>query len=49
MLSSSEATSRLNALLIGATALAHDLILVTHNTRDFEGIPKLRLDGWLKS
>jgi len=24
-------------LLIGATALLHDLVLVTRNTRDFEG------------
>ncbi|HUQ72438.1 MAG TPA: type II toxin-antitoxin system VapC family toxin, partial [Planctomycetaceae bacterium] len=33
-------------LLIAATALVHDLTLVTHNTRDFAGIPDLRLDDW---
>lgn len=30
-------------LLIAATALAHDLTLVTHNTKDFANIPELRL------
>lgn len=33
-------------LLIGATALVHDLTLVTHNTRDFANIPGLRLMDW---
>lgn len=32
---------------IAATALAHNLTLVTHNTRDFQHIPGLRLDDWL--
>jgi tRNA(fMet)-specific endonuclease VapC len=34
-------------LLIAATALVYDLILVTHNTVDFQDIPNLRLEGWL--
>jgi tRNA(fMet)-specific endonuclease VapC len=33
--------------LIGATALAHDMTLVTHNTADFRTIPGLRLVDWL--
>jgi tRNA(fMet)-specific endonuclease VapC len=32
---------------IAATALVHNLTLVTHNTRDFQHIPGLRLDDWL--
>jgi tRNA(fMet)-specific endonuclease VapC len=36
-------------LMIAAVALVHDLTLVTHNTRDFERIPGLRLDDWLQS
>jgi tRNA(fMet)-specific endonuclease VapC len=34
-------------LLIAATALVHDLTLVTHNQQDFANIPGLRLDDWL--
>ena len=34
-------------LLIGATALIHDLTLVTHNTKDFANIPGLRILDWL--
>jgi tRNA(fMet)-specific endonuclease VapC len=34
-------------LLLAATAIAHNLTLVTHNTRDFEKIPGLRLEDWL--
>jgi tRNA(fMet)-specific endonuclease VapC len=33
--------------LIAATALAFDLTLVTHNTRDFAGIQGLRIADWL--
>jgi predicted nucleic acid-binding protein len=34
-------------LLIAATALVHDLTLVTHNTKDYATIPGLKLDDWL--
>ncbi|MBA3315275.1 MAG: type II toxin-antitoxin system VapC family toxin [Planctomycetaceae bacterium] len=34
-------------LMIAATALAHGLTLVTHNTRDFEHVPGLALEDWL--
>jgi tRNA(fMet)-specific endonuclease VapC len=34
-------------LMIGSIALVHNLTLVTHNTRDFQNIPGLRLDDWL--
>jgi tRNA(fMet)-specific endonuclease VapC len=27
-------------------ALAHDLVLVTHNTREFARVPGLRLEDW---
>jgi tRNA(fMet)-specific endonuclease VapC len=33
-------------LLIAATARAHDLILVTHNLRDFAPVIGLRLEDW---
>jgi predicted nucleic acid-binding protein len=33
---------------IAAHALAENLTLVTHNTRDFEGAPGLRLADWVK-
>ncbi len=33
--------------LIAAHALAEDLILVTHNTRHFEKIPRLKLEDWM--
>ena len=32
---------------IAATALVHNLTLVTHNTKDYVNIPGLRLDDWL--
>ncbi|MCC7474350.1 MAG: type II toxin-antitoxin system VapC family toxin [Pirellulales bacterium] len=35
-------------LMIAATALVHDLTLVTHNTRDFQHVPGLRLEDWLQ-
>jgi predicted nucleic acid-binding protein len=34
-------------LLIGATALVHDLTVVTHYHHHFARIPGLRLDDWL--
>ena len=34
-------------LLIPATALVHNLTLVTHNTRDYANVPGLRVHDWL--
>jgi tRNA(fMet)-specific endonuclease VapC len=34
-------------LLIAATAVAHNLTVVTHNTVDFAGIPGVRTIDWL--
>jgi len=36
-------------LMIAAAALVNDFTLVTHNTADFQYIPKLRLSDWLKA
>ncbi len=33
-------------LLIAATARAHDLVLVTHNGREFGRVPGLRFEDW---
>lgn len=33
--------------LIAAHARSLDLVLVTHNTREFSRVPKLRIDDWL--
>ena len=35
-----------NDLLIACIALAHDATLVTRNTKDFTGIPGLKLENW---
>jgi tRNA(fMet)-specific endonuclease VapC len=35
-----------NDLLIATTALAYDYILVTHNTREFSRIEKLKTEDW---
>jgi len=35
-----------NDLLIAATARAHDLVLVTHNLREFSRVPGLRIEDW---
>ena len=34
-------------LLIAATALEHNLTLVTHNVQDYSKIPGLKIDDWL--
>jgi tRNA(fMet)-specific endonuclease VapC len=34
-------------LMIASVALVYDLILVTHNTGDFQNVPGLQLDDWL--
>lgn len=36
-------------LLIAATAIVHDLTLVTHNLRDFTRVNGLRLADWIAS
>jgi len=33
--------------LIAATALVHDLTIVTHNTKHFVGIPDLKIEDWV--
>ena len=35
-----------NDTMIAATALVHKLTLVTHNTREFNRVPGLRLEDW---
>jgi len=35
-------------LMIASVALVDDLTLVTHNTADFQHIPGLRVEDWLK-
>ena len=35
-------------LMIAAVALVHNLTLVTNNVADFQGIPGLRLEDWLR-
>jgi tRNA(fMet)-specific endonuclease VapC len=35
-----------NDMLIAATARAHDLILVTHNTREFSRVVGLKVEDW---
>lgn len=35
-----------NDMLIAAVTLAHDLVLVTHNTSEFERVPGLVIEDW---
>jgi tRNA(fMet)-specific endonuclease VapC len=35
-----------NDLMIAATAVAHDLVLVTHNTAEFGRVAGLRIEDW---
>lgn len=35
-------------LLIGATAIANDMIMVTENIRHFENMPGIKLENWVK-
>ena len=35
-----------NDLQIAATALAHNLTVVTHNSREFARVPNLKLEDW---
>lgn len=35
-----------NDVLIAASALAHDLILVSHNVGEFARVPGLKLEDW---
>lgn len=36
-------------LLIAAITIAHDLTLITHNTREFKRVPGLKLEDWENS
>ncbi len=38
-----------NDLLIAASALAHDLTLITHNVREFGRVPGLKYEDWEES
>lgn len=35
-------------LLIGSTAIAHDLTLVTNNTKHFDRLDGLKIEDWIK-
>jgi tRNA(fMet)-specific endonuclease VapC len=34
-------------LLIGSTAIVHDLVLITRNTKDFAGLDGIELENWI--
>lgn len=36
-----------NDVLIGATALEHNMTIITNNTNHFSRIPKLSIDNWV--
>lgn len=46
LLDAGQATPEMD-LLIAATALVHELTLVTHNVRDFAHVPGLMVQDWL--
>ncbi len=35
-------------LLIGCTAIANDLIMVTENIKDFKNFSNIKLENWIK-
>ncbi len=35
-----------NDLIIAATALAYDAVLITHNIREFSRVPDLKIEDW---
>ncbi len=37
-----------NDLIIAATVMAHDGILVTHNTKEFKRVTGLRVEDWVR-
>jgi tRNA(fMet)-specific endonuclease VapC len=37
----------LTDLMIAATAIHHDLTMVTHNVADYTAVPGLRIQDWL--
>ena len=34
-------------LLIGCTAILHDMILVTENIKDFKGLKGIQIENWI--
>ena len=36
-----------NDLIIAATAIAHNVTLITHNTREFSRVDSLRIEDWV--
>lgn len=36
-------------LIIGVTAMVHDLVLVTHNVKDFKAMPNLQIQNWVEA
>lgn len=46
-LASQRTTIGPNDVLIAATARAHDVVLITHNTGEFIRVPGLRMEDWL--
>lgn len=38
-----------NDCLIAATAVAHSMVLVTHNVREFQRVPGLQIEDWAEA